>query len=122
MIQRRYSIGYNRAGLIMDQLEKLGIVGEALGSRPREVMVATIEELEEILNERAETELNTEYNSAEGEIIMDSQNELHSLIGCGVLFVVELVRYLRVANSVLPAEAKKMSTKELTKIRAREVL
>ncbi|MDY5046748.1 MAG: hypothetical protein SPE87_03250, partial [Treponema porcinum] len=41
-------------------------------------------------------------------------------IGCGVLFVVELVRYLRAANSVLPAEAKKMSTKELTKIRARE--
>ena len=37
-----------------------------------------------------------------------------------MLFVVELVRYLRAANSVLPAEAKKMSTKELTKIRARE--
>ena len=81
MIQRKFSIGYNRAGLIMEQLEKLGVVGEALGSRPRVVLVATIEELEEILNERAETELNTEYNSAEGEIIMDSQNELHSLIG-----------------------------------------
>ena len=81
MIQRKFSIGYNRAGLIMDQLEKLGVVGEALGSRPRVVLVATIEELEEILNERAETELNTEDNSAEGEIIMDSQNELHSLIG-----------------------------------------
>ena len=81
MIQRKYSIGYNRAGLIMDQLEKLGIVGEALGSRPREVMVATIEELEEILNKREETKLNTEDNSAEAEIILDSQNELHSLIG-----------------------------------------
>lgn len=81
MIQRKFSIGYNRAGLIMDQLEKLGVVGEALGSRPRVVLVATIEELEEILNERAETERNTEDNSAEREIIMDSQNELHSLIG-----------------------------------------
>lgn len=81
MIQRKFSIGYNRAGLIMDQLEKLGVVGEALGSRPRVVQVATIEELEEILNERAETERNTEDNSAEREIIMDSQNELHSLIG-----------------------------------------
>lgn len=81
MIQRKLSIGYNRASRVMAQLEKLGVVGEALGSRSREVLVATIEELEEILNERAETELNTEYNSAEGEIIMDSQNELHSLIG-----------------------------------------
>lgn len=81
MIQRHFSIGYNRAGKIMGQLEKLGVVGEALGSRPREVLVATIEELEEILNERAEPELNTEDDSAEGGIIMDSQNELHSLIG-----------------------------------------
>ena len=81
MIQRKLNIGYNRASRVMAQLEKLGVVGEALGSRSREVLVATIEELEEILNERAETELNTEDNSAEGEIIMDSQNELHSLIG-----------------------------------------
>lgn len=81
MIQRKLNIGYNRASRVMAQLEKLGVVGEALGSRSREVLVATIEELEEILNERAETELNTEDNSTEGEIIMDSQNELHSLIG-----------------------------------------
>jgi S-DNA-T family DNA segregation ATPase FtsK/SpoIIIE len=36
-IQRKLSLGYNRAGRIMDQLEALGIVGAANGSKPREV-------------------------------------------------------------------------------------
>ena len=40
MIQRRFSIGYNRAGRLMDQLQKAGIVGEAQGSKPREVLIA----------------------------------------------------------------------------------
>ena len=39
MIQRRFSIGYNRAGRLMDQLEKAGIVGAAQGSKPREVLL-----------------------------------------------------------------------------------
>lgn len=39
MIQRKFSIGYNRAGRIMDQMEKAGIVGPAIGSKPREVMI-----------------------------------------------------------------------------------
>ncbi len=38
-LQRRYSIGYNRAGKIMDQLEAAGIVGPALGSKPRAILV-----------------------------------------------------------------------------------
>lgn len=38
MIQRQFSIGYNRAGRLMDQLEKAGIVGPAQGSKPREVL------------------------------------------------------------------------------------
>lgn len=38
-LQRRYSIGYNRAGKIMDQLESLGIVGPAQGGKPRAVLV-----------------------------------------------------------------------------------
>lgn len=40
MIQRQFSIGYNRAGRLMDQLEKAGIVGPAHGSKPREVLFA----------------------------------------------------------------------------------
>lgn len=45
MIQRRFSIGYNRAGRIMDQLEMIGVVGAAMGSIPREVLVRSIDVL-----------------------------------------------------------------------------
>ena len=38
LIQRKFSIGYNRAGRIMDQLERLGIVGPAQGSKARDVL------------------------------------------------------------------------------------
>ena len=37
LIQRKFAIGYNRAGRIMDQLEKAGVVGPAQGSKAREV-------------------------------------------------------------------------------------
>jgi S-DNA-T family DNA segregation ATPase FtsK/SpoIIIE len=45
MIQRRMKLGYNRAGRIMDQLEGLGIVGPAEGSKPREVLFYSLDEL-----------------------------------------------------------------------------
>ena len=50
LIQRKFSIGYNRAGRIMDQLEKANIVGPAQGSKPREVLFVDIVALEEYLN------------------------------------------------------------------------
>jgi S-DNA-T family DNA segregation ATPase FtsK/SpoIIIE len=50
MIQRRMKLGYNRAGRIMDQLEQLGVVGAAEGSKPREVLIFTESELEELLS------------------------------------------------------------------------
>lgn len=40
MVQRRFSIGYNRAGRLMDQLEQAGIVGAAHGAKPRDVLIA----------------------------------------------------------------------------------
>lgn len=49
LIQRKFSIGYNRAGRIMDQLEKAGIVGSASGSKPREVMIQDLNTLEGLL-------------------------------------------------------------------------
>ena len=39
LIQRKFSIGYNRAGRLMDQMEKAGVVGPAVGSKPREVLI-----------------------------------------------------------------------------------
>ncbi len=49
MIQRKMQLGYNRAGRIMDQMEKLGIVGPAQGSKPREVLFYSLEELERFM-------------------------------------------------------------------------
>lgn len=48
-LQRRYQIGYNRAGLIMEQMFKVGIVGHSFGGRPRFVLVTPVE-LAAILN------------------------------------------------------------------------
>jgi len=39
LIQRKFAIGYNRAGRLMDQLERAGVVGAAMGSKPREVLI-----------------------------------------------------------------------------------
>lgn len=39
LIQRKYSIGYNRAARIIDQFEEEGIVGPAKGSKPRDVLI-----------------------------------------------------------------------------------
>jgi S-DNA-T family DNA segregation ATPase FtsK/SpoIIIE len=50
LIQRKYSIGYNRAGRLMDQLERAGIVGAAHGSKPREVLIQDEVSLENLLN------------------------------------------------------------------------
>lgn len=49
-LQRKLAMGYSKAGRVMDQLCAAGIVGPQDGSKPREVKVATLEELQEILN------------------------------------------------------------------------
>lgn len=48
-LQRKLGMGYARAGRVMDQLEAAGIVGPQDGSKPRRVLVADFEELEELL-------------------------------------------------------------------------
>ena len=49
-IQRTLSLGFNRAGRIMDQLEAIGIVGPVNGSKPREVLVDNLDVLERIFD------------------------------------------------------------------------
>lgn len=45
-IQRNFEIGFNRAGRIMDQLERAGIVGKQVGSKPRQVLILDLTQLE----------------------------------------------------------------------------
>ena len=49
LIQRRFSIGYNRAGRIIDQLEAAGIVGPFEGSKARQVLIPDEASLEHLL-------------------------------------------------------------------------
>ena len=48
-LQRRLGMGYAKAGRVMDQLEAAGVVGPQNGSKPREVLVSSLDELETIL-------------------------------------------------------------------------
>jgi S-DNA-T family DNA segregation ATPase FtsK/SpoIIIE len=54
LLQRRLNLGYNRAGRLIDQLEKAGIVGPFKGSKAREVLVVDILQLEDKLAELRE--------------------------------------------------------------------
>jgi S-DNA-T family DNA segregation ATPase FtsK/SpoIIIE len=51
LIQRKFAIGYNRAGRLMNQLEKAGIVGEPHGSRARDVLIMDDTSLENLLSQ-----------------------------------------------------------------------
>lgn len=50
-VQRKYNIGHPRAGRIIDQLEEAGIVGPSKGSKPRDVLMKDLIELETFLNQ-----------------------------------------------------------------------
>ena len=45
LLQRRLRIGYARAARIIEELEEQGIIGAADGSRPREVLISSMDEL-----------------------------------------------------------------------------
>lgn len=48
-LQRRLGMGYAKAGRVMDQLQALGIVGPQEGSKPRQVLVSSLDELDQII-------------------------------------------------------------------------
>ena len=48
-LQRRLGMGYAKAGRVMDQLEAAGVVGPQEGSKPRQVLVSSLDELDKII-------------------------------------------------------------------------
>ena len=52
-LQRRFRIGYTRAGRLIDTMELLGIIGPAEGSKPRDILI-TKEQLSDIFNKSSD--------------------------------------------------------------------
>lgn len=50
LLQRQFSIGYNRAGRLMDQMEKAGVVGPQVGSKPRDVLIQDFNTLDRLIS------------------------------------------------------------------------
>lgn len=73
VIQRKFAIGYNRAGRIMDQLEEKGVVGPARGSAPRDLHIHSIEEWQ-ILKNRLLEELDKQIKNETDSLLEASQS------------------------------------------------
>ena len=76
LIQRKFAIGYNRAGRIMDQLERAGIVGETSGIKAREVLCKDEGELEFRLNHLEKSRFEILKQKQEEELEEISQQEV----------------------------------------------
>ena len=50
-LQRKLGIGYNNAAKILEEMEELGIVGPANGSKPRDVLINSMDEYQALVNE-----------------------------------------------------------------------
>ena len=45
LLQRKLLLGYNKAGRLMDEMERLGVVGKMDGTKPRELLVKSIDDV-----------------------------------------------------------------------------
>lgn len=78
LIQRNLAIGYNRAGIIMEQLEKAGVVGVANGSKPREVLIHNEDEWF-ILRSRLLVDLAKQKTNKDKSIAEETESSSNSL-------------------------------------------
>lgn len=76
LIQRKFAIGYNRSGRIMDQLERAGIVGQSSGSKPRAVLCKDENELEYRINNIDYSKFDT--NLETDEVFTPSEENVHN--------------------------------------------
>lgn len=126
LIQRKFAIGYNRAGRIMDQLEYAGIVGPFYGSSPREVLVNSLSELDILLNRKNigstschdNEVVHSEENpqKASTSIYQPKANpleELHSLIGLDFVKseIATLMNYVKIQQA---RESKGLKSSQLS--------
>lgn len=44
-LQRKLTLGYNKAASLMDEMERLGIIGKMDGAKPRKLLIKSIEEI-----------------------------------------------------------------------------
>lgn len=93
-LQRMFSIGYNRAGKIMDQLEMAGVVGPSMGGKPRAVLMdsltldellstgsSTIDTVEEVSSSIEIEESASKSKKIQRRTISNPMRELEDLIG-----------------------------------------
>lgn len=96
-IQRRFIIGYNRTCRIMDQLEKIGVLGLADGNHPRTLLCHSMNELEQLWNHREKEQADNHFDEEHEDTC---QNELNDLIGLtSVKVEVEkLTNFIKIMN------------------------
>lgn len=76
LIQRKFAIGYNRAGRIMDQLENAGIVGKESGSKAREVFILCENDLELNLKLRSQSDISSIDNKVIQQFIIEHSAQI----------------------------------------------
>jgi len=106
-IQRKLNIGYSRASLIMDMLEKRGVIGLAQGSKPREILIHDSNIPPILTDDNESDEL---YESVES-LVRSTGHMSTSIIqkkcGCGYSRAVKLMDMLEEKGVIGPANGDK---------------
>ncbi len=119
LIQRKFSIGYNRADRLMEQLEATGIVGSSRGSKPREIFINDEDELEAVLKRvkaqqaRKVKQKRESIDRVYPSLKTNSQEELNTLIGLTTVKeeIKTLTNFIKIQQQ---REAKGLKTSQLS--------